>query len=157
MSRVLFYHLTRSGVPETVTQLAGRALGQGWRVMLRGTDRGRLEWLDEKLWLEPEDGFLPHGLEGAGREAAQPLLLGLGPVANDARALMLVDGAEPQPGEAAGLERVWVLFDGQDQGEVNAARGLWKRLAGEGAHLQYWSEESGRWAMQTERLAEATG
>ena len=62
---------------------------------------------------------------------------------------MLVDGAVPLPGEAAALERVWVLFDGQNEAAVNAARGLWKAIVAENLPAQYWSEETGRWVMKT--------
>ncbi|MDR0808200.1 MAG: DNA polymerase III subunit chi, partial [Gemmobacter sp.] len=53
---VLFYHITRSSVEETARLLLERALGAGWRVMLRGTDPQGLERLDQWLWLNPEEG-----------------------------------------------------------------------------------------------------
>jgi DNA polymerase-3 subunit chi len=151
MGRTLFYHLTRSTVEETVATLLPRALAQGWRVMLRGTDRGRLDWLDQKLWLGADDGFLPHGQEGGPHDTRQPVLLGLGVIANDAQALVLVDGAETLPGEAEGLERVWVLFDGQDEAALSRAREMWRSVVAEGRHAQYFSDETGRWEMKTER------
>lgn len=146
---VLFYHITQSSVEVTARTLLEKALGAGWRVMLRGADPARLDWLDQWLWLNPEDGFLPHGLAGGPQDADQPVLLGTGPIVNDAKGLMLVDGAVPLPGEAAGLERVWVLFDGQNEAAVNAARGLWKAIVAENLPAQYWSEETGRWVMKT--------
>lgn len=146
---VLFYHITQSAVEVTARTLLEKALGAGWRVMLRGGDPARLDRLDQWLWQNPEDGFLPHGMAGGAQDADQPVLLGSGPIVNDAKALMLVDGAMPLPGEASRLERVWVLFDGQDEAAVNAARGLWKAVVAENLPAQYWSEETGRWAMKT--------
>lgn len=128
--------------------LARRAMGQGWRVMLRGTAEPRLRWFDDWFWTEPEDGFLPHGMEGGPHPSRQPLLIGQGAIANGAQVLMLIDGAETTPDEAAGLERVWVLF-GEDGAE--GARVLWKRLTDGGIPAQYWSEKSGKWAMEAER------
>lgn len=144
MGVVMFYHLTRSGVAETAATLLTRARGAGWRVMLRGSDPARLEALDAQLWL-PDDSFLPHGLAGGAYDADQPVLLGLGPIANAAQALMAVDGAEVSPEEAGGLERVWILFDGNDEAALARARGQWKQVSGAGLAAQYWSEESGRW------------
>ena len=141
----MFYHLTASPAEETAGLLLGRALGAGWRVMLRGTDRARLDDLDARLWQGPADAFLPHGLEGGPHDADQPVLLGLGAIGNDAHALMLMDGASVDSSEAEGLERVWILFDGNDQASVAAARVQWKALTGAGLAAQYWSEESGRW------------
>ena len=70
-----------------------------------------------------------------------------------ARALMLVDGAETDPAEAADLERVWVLFDGYDDAALTRARGLWTQLTAAGLAAQYWSEESGRWEKKSEKPA----
>ncbi|EEW24322.1 DNA polymerase III subunit chi [Rhodobacter ferrooxidans] len=151
MVLVLFYHLTRSPVEATAAGLLSRALDLGWRVMLRGTDPARLALLDERLWLGPEEGFLPHGLQGGPQDADQPVLLGTGAIGNAAHALMLVDGAEPLTGEAEALERVWVLFDGNDPAALETARAQWKTLTAQGLHAKYWSEDSGSWQMKTER------
>lgn len=145
MGVVMFYHLTASSTEDTVRSLLTRSMQAGWRVMLRGTDAIRLQRLDGILWDGPEDSFLPHGLEGGPHDADQPVLLGLGHIANVAQALMAVDGADVAPEEAAGLERVFVLFDGRDEAAVAAARVQWKTLTGAGLAAQYWSEESGRW------------
>lgn len=145
MGVAMFYHLTRSGVGETLAMLLTRALGQGWRVMIRGTDRAALERLDLSLWSDPPESFLPHGMEGGPHDADQPVLLGVGPVANAAQGVFLIDGADVSFDEARGLERVWLLFDGGDPAAVQAARVKWKALTGAGIAAQYWSEETGRW------------
>lgn len=150
---ILFYHLTRSTEEHTLRTLLDRALGQGWRVMIRGTDMAALQRLDARLWQHPADGFVPHGLEGGAHDADQPVLMGLGAIANGARGLILLDGAEVDDAEARGLERIWILFDGADEARVAAARGQWKRLTDAGLSAQYWSEESGKWAKKAEKIA----
>ena len=149
----MFYHLMRAGLDDTVTMIVTRAMGQGWRVMLRGTDWGLLGRLDDKLWLGPEDGFVPHGLEGGPHDADQPVLLGLGPIANAAQGLVLLSGAEVQRDEVPALERVWLLFDGADEAAVQAARDQWTRLTGWGMAAQYWSDDSGTWVKKVEKAA----
>lgn len=150
MGAVLFYHLTQGPVDQTAPTLLARALKQGWRVAVRGTERQKLEWLDEKLWLGPEEEFLPHGLEGGPQDALQPVLLCEGPPANDPQCLMCIDGADAAPEEVARYERVWILFDGHDPAAVERARGQWRALTGAGCAAQYWSEESGRWEKKAE-------
>jgi DNA polymerase-3 subunit chi len=151
MGAVYFYHLTRSGLPETLAQLLARALGAGWRVAVRGRDAGLMERLDQQLWLEPEDGFLPHGLAGGRHDADQPVLLTTGAdLPNGARCLMAVDGAEVSPAEALDLARACILFDGHDPDALAAARGQWRRLTGAGVAAQYWSEAGGRWEKRAE-------
>lgn len=150
MGTAMFYHLTRSGTEEVLSLILPRALAAGWRVMLRSPDPARLERLDAQLWTEPEDGFVPHGLQGGDWDSEQPVLLGSGAAVNGAQGVVLLDGAVPLPGDE-GLERLWVLFDGNDTSAVQAARGLWTHLIGQGMAAQYWSEDQGRWAMKAEK------
>ncbi|MEZ5913817.1 MAG: DNA polymerase III subunit chi [Paracoccaceae bacterium] len=150
MGAVLFYHLTRSPAEEALRMLLAKAMGAGWRVAVRASAAERLAWLDEKLWLGPEEGFLPHGLAGGPHDAMQPVLLTLGEAVNGAQCLMAVDGAAVAAGEAGALERTCILFDGNDDAAVATAREQWKALTGAGLSAQYWSEESGRWEKKAE-------
>ncbi|AUC55691.1 DNA polymerase III subunit chi [Sagittula sp. P11] len=151
MGAVFFYHLTRQPLEVTLGMLLTKSLERGWRVAVRGTDPARLDWLDAKLWLEPEEGFLPHGLAGGKFDADQPVLLTTALEAPNAPScLIAVDGAEIRPEETEALERVCILFDGGDGAAVQAARGQWKALTSAGCKAQYWSEESGRWEKKAE-------
>lgn len=151
MGAAYFYHLTQRPLVETLRMLLSKSLDNGWRVAVRGTDQSGLEALDRALWLGPEDGFLPHGLAGGTHDAAQPVLLSLGSeTPNGANCVMSVHGAEVTAEEIAALDRVCVLFDGDDEGALNRARGQWKALKEAGASAQYWSEASGRWEKKAE-------
>ncbi|MBO9435268.1 DNA polymerase III subunit chi [Ruegeria sp. R13_0] len=151
MGAVYFYHLTRQPLEQTLPVLLDKARQAGWKIAVRGTDPARLDWLDEKLWLGPEDGFLPHGRAGGAHDAMQPILLTSDMQAsNDASCVMAVDGAAIDPDEVAALDRVCILFDGNDMEAVQHARGQWKALTGAGCSAQYWSEESGRWEKKAE-------
>ena len=102
----LFYHVTQSPVEGVVETLLTRALAQGWRVELRGVAPERMDWLDQKLWLGPEEDFLPHGLAGGPHDALQPVLLTTSPRPEGRQAVMTLDGAEVTPAEVAALTAV---------------------------------------------------
>ncbi len=154
MGAAYFYHLTRQPLEVTLPALLQKARGAGWRVAVRGTTEARLRWLDERLWLGPDDGFLPHGCAGTGFDADQPILLTTeAKAANEPACVMAIDGAEVTPEDCASLERVCILFDGNDQAAVATARGQWKALTAAGTPAQYWSEESGRWEKKAESPA----
>lgn len=151
MGAVYFYHLTQRPLEQTLPVLLDKARQAGWRIAVRGTDPARLDWLDEKLWLGPEDGFLPHGRAGGPHDEMQPILLTSDKQAgNEATCVMSVDGAEVAPDEVTALERVCILFDGNDDQAVQHARDQWKTLTQAGCSAQYWSEESGRWEKKAE-------
>ncbi len=151
MGAAFFYHLTRRPLEATLPVLLDRAGQAGWRVAVRGTDAGRMAWLDEKLWLGPEEGFRAHGLAGGPHDAEQPVLLATEKTAvNAPDCVMIIDGAAVEAEEVNTLERVCILFDGNDDRALNHARGQWKALKDAGCAAQYWSEESGRWEMKAE-------
>lgn len=151
MGAVYFYHVTQRPLVETLGMLLEKATGAGWRVAVRGTDEGALAALDAALWSRSDDGFLPHGLAGGPHDAEQPVLLTTAPdAANNATCVMSVHGAVVSAAEVAALERVCVLFDGNDELALNVARGQWKALKDAGASAQYWSEASGRWEKKAE-------
>lgn len=151
MGAAFFYHLTRAPLEVTLPLLLGKARGAGWRVAVRGTDENRLDWLDRQLWLGPEDSFLPHGMASRPHAAQQPILLTTAArYPNDPACLMLIDGAAPDPEEAARLQRLCVLFDGHDAAALQTARTHWKTLTTAGCPAQYWSEEGGRWEKKAE-------
>lgn len=156
MGDAYFYHLTQTPLEHTLPMLLEKARGAGWKICVRGAVADRLDWLDQKLWLGPEDAFLPHGLAGGAHDALQPILLTTGTAANDPECLMTVDGAEVTADEVLTLARTCILFDGNDPEALQRARGQWKTLTDAGCAAKYWSEASGRWEMKSESAAKTT-
>jgi len=153
MGEAYFYHLTRRPLEAALPMLLSKSLEAGWRVYVRGTSAEKLRALDEKLWLCADEGFLPHGLEGQDHEADQPILIGESSEAskNGAVCLICIDGAPVASREVNQLERVCVVFDGNDPKSLEHARTQWKALVDAGCRAQYWSEESGNWKKKAER------
>lgn len=147
MGEAYFYHLTRRSAEEALPQLLRRALAQGWRCVVRGTDERRLARLDAKLWAG--EGFLPHGLAGGPHDARQPVLLSVGAEAGDC--LLAVDGASVEAAEVGAARRVCIVFDGMDETALAGARALWTALTGAGCGARYWSEDSGKWVEKATR------
>lgn len=148
MGAAYFYLLTENTVEQTLPSLIGRAQGQGWQIELRGVDAGRMDALDQRLWLGPDDGFLAHGLAGGANDALQPVLLTTQPT--DRACIMCVDGAEVTPDQVQAAQRVCILFDGNDGAALAHARTQWKSLTGAGCAAQYWAQSDGRWVMKAE-------
>lgn len=151
MGKALFYHLTHDPLEVTVANLCTRALQTGWRVAIRGRDASQLDRLDQALWLGDKASFLPHGLAGGPHDADQPILLTTAPDSpNSPKAVMAVDQAAIDPLEVAGLERLWVLFDGADESAMALARTQWKAMISAGVVAEYWSQDSGKWQMKAQ-------
>ncbi|WP_224824605.1 DNA polymerase III subunit chi [Cognatishimia sp. MH4019] len=152
MGAAYFYHLTQTPLEQTLPTLLEKCRGAGWRVAVRGTDAARLDWLDAKLWLAGDGSFLPHGRAGGPHDADQPILLTDQVEApNGPACVMCIDGAQISKDEVTALDRVCILFDGNDEAALQAARVQWKALTDDGCTAQYWSQESGRWEKKAER------
>lgn len=151
MGAAYFYHLTQNSMEVTLPRLLEKARGAGWKIVVRGCDEGRMDWLDQKLWALGDTSFLAHGLAGGPHDALQPVLLTTSTETPDAvGCVMSVDGADVSAEEVNAVERVCILFDGHDPEAVQHARGQWKALTDAGCAAQYWSEETGNWQKKAE-------
>jgi DNA polymerase-3 subunit chi len=152
MGAAYFYHLTEQPLEVTLPVLIAKAREAGWVVELRGRDARQLDRLDELLWTGADDSFLPHGRAGGAHDALQPVLLCSEgqKAANTPSCVMAFDGAGVSAEECGALERVCILFDGQDQAAVQQARDQWRELTAAGVPAQYWAQEGGRWTKKAE-------
>ncbi|GGK32364.1 DNA polymerase III subunit chi [Salinarimonas ramus] len=146
MSDVWFYHLQRASLEETLPRLVTKARGAGWRVAIRTTSPERRDALDDLLWTFEDDGFLPHATEADPQAAAETVLIqASGADLNAPDAVLLVDGA-PMPDDPARYQRVILIFDGNDDAALAAARERWRAVKSAGHQASYWAQdESGRW------------
>ena len=144
MAEVGFYHLTRTSPDAALPALLGRTLAAGQRALVRCGSEARVAALDEALWASKDPEWLPHGTARTGHGALQPIWLTAGQdCPNGARYLFLLDGLEAA--DAAGFDRVFDLFDGQDTVAVTAARGRWTAAKAAGLVLAYWQQAERGW------------
>ena len=146
MTELLFYHLQGQKLEGVLTPLLEKSLERGWRVVVQGASEERIDALDAHLWTYRDDSFLPHGTAAAGETAAQPILLTTAEHnPNGATVRFLLDGV-PMPPDAGSYERLVLMFDGEDDDAVAAARERWGQAKAQGFEVTYWQpDEQGRW------------
>lgn len=142
MSDIGFYHLTRSTLSLALPPLLVRTLAAGQRALVLGPSVPALDFVSNGLWEQP--AWLPHGGAADGDPDLQPIWLSTEPVAlNGARYLFLVGGAATD--RLADFERVFDLFDGNDEAAVVAARLRWKTARDGGHGVTYWQQTERGW------------
>ena len=146
MTEVLFYHLHGQKPENILPPLLEKSLQRGWRVVVQGASEERMDALDAHLWTYRDDGFLPHGTWRDGEAAMQPVLLTVNDGnPNAATVRFLIDGAGV-PEDASAYERIVLIFDGDDEEAVGAARERWTEAKAKGFEATYWQpDEQGRW------------
>jgi DNA polymerase-3 subunit chi len=147
MTELLFYHLQNQTIERVLPPLLEKSLARGWRVVVQCASDERAEALDAHLWTYRDDAFLPHGTHREAAAADQPILITIhdhNP--NGAAVRFLVDGA-PLPADAAGYERLVLIFNGEDDEALKVARERWTAAKAAGLVVTYWqADEDGRWS-----------
>jgi len=146
MTEMLFYHLQRQPVERVLPALLEKSYERGWKVIVQASTDERVDALDAHLWTYKDDGFLPHGTARDAEAPQQPILLTTGEHnPNGATVRFLIDGA-PVPEDADTYERIVLIFDGEDEDAVAAARIHWGEAKSKGFAATYWQpDEQGRW------------
>ncbi|HET9616956.1 MAG TPA: DNA polymerase III subunit chi [Pseudolabrys sp.] len=146
MTEVLFYHLQGQKLEGVLPTLLERSVERGWRVVVQGASDERIDALDSHLWIYSDDSFLPHGTWREAEAADQPVVLTVTDAnPNAATVRFLIDGA-PVPADAETYQRLVLLFDGDDDDAVAAARAQWAEVKAKGFDATYWQpDDSGRW------------
>ena len=146
MTEILFYHLQRQPIERVLPQLLEQSIALCCRVVVQAASDERIDALDAHLWTYRDDSFLAHGTDREAESAMQPVLLtAQDHNPNGASVRFLIDGA-PVPADAASYQRIVLLFDGEDDDAVAAARTRWTQARAQGFDATYWqADENGRW------------
>ena len=150
MTEVLFYHLERARLEDVLPQLVQKTLERGWKAVVQTVDPDQVKTLSDRFWQWRDDEFLAHGSEVDGNAQLQPVWLTTSDEnPNDSNIRFLVDGAQFDKPES--LDRLIILFDGNDDGALAAAREKWKTISSQGLTATYWQQdERGRWTKKAE-------
>ena len=146
MTEVLFYHLENHTLESVLPKLLEKTVERGWRAVVQASSDERIDTLDAHLWTYRDDSFLPHGTARDRDGAEHPVLLTVDHAnPNGAQVRFLVDGAA-LPDDAASYERIVLIFNGEDEDAVAAARLQWTQCKGSGFAVTYWQpDDAGRW------------
>jgi DNA polymerase III subunit chi len=155
MTEVWFFHLERQPLEAMLPQLVEKTLAKGWRAVIKAGSAERVEAISSGLWMQSEEGFIPHGTKQDGHAPLQPVWITDGDDRPNApNAMFLVDGAEND--DLAGLHRLVRVFDGNAPEAVEAARAAWRAAKADGHDVSYWQQdERGRWINKAAKEASA--
>lgn len=145
--RVDFYHLQKQTLDEVLPKLIEKAYSTGKKIKIKIGTEPRVEFLNSLLWTYNDESFIPHGTMKDGMADLQPVFLSSDNTnPNNATFLFLVDGAEVPSAELSSYERVFNIFDGNNNESVNKARTFWKELKALNSELHYWQQDTqGYW------------
>ena len=146
MTEVLFYHLQNQAAESVLPPLLERSLARGWKVVVQTASEERADAIDAHLWTYSDDSFLPHGTWRDRDAAEQPIVIAVtADNPNGASVRFLID-CDVLPEDSAAYERLVLVFNGDDDDALQAARGVWTTAKSNGFDVTYWQpDEQGRW------------
>jgi DNA polymerase-3 subunit chi len=156
MSDINFYHLQRSTLETVLPKLLEKTRAAGKRALVMASSTKKTDQLANHLWTYDPAGWLPHGSKKDGMPDEQPIWISDdGKAANEnlnqADFLFLTDNA--QTTDVADFERIFVLFDGNNDYSLEQARAYWKTCDGDGHNLIYWQQnDRGGWDQKTSTI-----
>jgi DNA polymerase-3 subunit chi len=146
MSRTDFYHLQNTKLEEVLPTLLEKAYGSKKNTVVKIGNEERVDFLNGLLWTYSDTSFLPHGSKKDGAAEMQPIwLTSRNENPNKADFLFLVDGAKIDPDNIKNFERVFYIFDGNDNDAVTQARSFWKEVKNMEIDIFYWQQNNGTW------------
>lgn len=145
-SEVWFYHLEKQPKDKILPDLLQKALERDWRVIVACGDAETCESLNQSLWDQGPESFIPHGRWDGPSSEDQPISLYHGDQLPPGSFEMFVSLAPLNLPDINRFARTLILFEGQDDAHLNWARGQWSQLKKDGLPMSYWrQDENGRW------------
>ena len=147
MNRIDFYHLQNMTLEEALPKLLEKAYATGNKIVVKVGNAERIDFLNSLLWTYSDTSFLPHGSKKDGFAELQPIWLTDGEdIPNNAKFLFLVDGAEIENQKISDFERIFIIFDGNNEESLQQARRLWKSFKQCSNNVFYWQkDDNGSW------------
>ena len=146
MAQVDFYHLTQSDLETALIMLVKKTIAVGKTALIL-SPKPLASTLDAALWAHDAGSWIPHGVDDAEGVEVAKVWISTDPASNPLKApfLFLLQGQVPASWD--GFERVFNLFDGRSEMQVNEARAQWKTWNGNAALTlsHYAQSEDGRW------------
>lgn len=149
MTEIRFYHIQKKSAEVTVFELAERALTRGHRILIRLRDEADAVRLNDFLWTNKPESFLPHGTAQDGNAEMQPVFLtATNDNPNEADTLFLMPGAESSGIDAFKL--CCDIIDGHSEEDISNARSRYRDWKAAGHSLSYWQQDdAGKWEQKS--------
>ena len=147
MPRIDFYHLQKQTLEDVLPKLLEKALTLKQNVLVKIGNEERVEFLNSLLWTYNDTSFFFYCSKKDGFASQQPIWLTSGDDnPNNAKLLFLTDGAAVNLENLNNFDRVFNIFDGNNQTSLEQARMFWKNLKAAEFDVYYWKQDAdGKW------------
>ena len=147
MCRIDFYHLQKQSLEQVLPKLVEKAYATGTKIKIKIGNEARIEFINTLLWTYNDEAFIPHGSKKDGFAKEQPIWLSSeDDNPNQAQMLFLIDSASMALEKLKTFNRIFNIFDGNDEVALQQARVFWKEVSDAGLEKNYFQQDNtGHW------------
>lgn len=151
MAKIAFYHLTTTTFDKVLPTLLYKAVQSKRNSLVLCKDDEQILALSNCLWDKDSSLWLPHGFRTAKQISTEPQwqpiwLSTIEENLNHARFVFLI--GEQILNNYTSYERIFDLFDGNNEHAVQFARERWAKFKMQQHDLSYWKQTTKGWKQQ---------
>lgn len=142
--KVRFYQLSSTSLEKALVDIVNKAWKKGTKLCLMAHDPNHAQWLDDLLWRQPNDVFLPHGLWNGLDPERQPILISPEPDQRNGATLILL----ATPKLLRNPEKFDLVIDfvnGKSPNDLAASRQRYRHYRDLGCTMEYWAQSLQGW------------
>lgn len=146
MTIINFYHLTSGSYEKAACQILEKCYKSDYKTIVKVSNEEVQESLNKTLWTFAQKSFIPHGSKSDPKAELQPIYITTtSENPNNAGVLMLVGTMD---GIYDDFERIFVIFDGKDEGAKALVRGAMEKLQTAKNQVSYYEQtKEGGWVV----------
>ena len=152
LEKAFFYNSSHRDVVADIAWLAENIFKKKNKIVIFCTDQETVDVIDDFLWSNRDDSFIPHATKKHGKDSLDPIL-----VTDDLQrcyqhdVLLALNGVLIKEKDWERFAKIYYFFDDQDTKEKENARSMWKSFASLNIDCKYWINEKNKWILANSR------
>ena len=152
LEKAFFYNMSHRDVVADIAWLAENIFKKNNRIVIFCTDQETTEVVDDFLWANKDDSFIPHSKKKDGKDTFDPILVTADLDGSyDHNVLLALNGGLIKEKDWQRFAKIYYFFDDQDIKEKENARSMWKSFSSLNIDCKYWINEKNKWVLANSR------
>ena len=152
LEKAFFYNASHRDIVADIAWLAENVFKKNNRIIIFCNDQETTEVVDDFLWSNRGDSFIPHTTKKYRKDALDPILVTTDLDGDyEHNVLIALNGVLIKEKDWQRFAKIYYFFDDQDIKEKENARLMWKRFSSLDIDRKYWVNEKNKWIVANTR------
>ena len=152
LEKVFFYNSSQRDIVADISWLTEKLFMKNNSIVIFCTDQETVEVVDDFLWANREDSFIPHSTKKSGEKSIYPILITTSiDEGYEHNVLLALNGVLIEEKNWQSFSKIYYFFDNEDNNEKENARSMWKSFSSLNVECKYWINEGNKWVIANSR------